>query len=89
MVGCWLWAPLTARAAPPAQPLEFTPEQYQCLSKMADQPDHAETLNLHASYKTERAKRKDINLLIDDTLTVVHDGGYVGLLLTFLIIGLG
>lgn len=89
VTGAFFLAPLVATAEPPAKPLEFTPEQYRCLSDMADEPDHAQTLNLHASYKSEREKRKDLNLVIDDTLTVVHDAGYAVLMMTFLIVGLG
>ena len=84
-----IWAAPSAAWAqpPPARPLEITPGQFESLQHLQSQPRHSAILEVHASYKSHREMQRDLDLACDDFLKIAHDGGYIGLLTVFLVVG--
>ena len=87
VVSMLLAFPLTTTAGdPPARPLPLTPDQYDRLSELQAQPEHVATLDVHATYKTEREKSLEATRLSDDVFTVLYTGGFPFLILLLLAI---
>lgn len=80
--------PLTTVADdPPARPLPLTPSQYDGLTELQAQPEHVATLDIHATYKTEREKSLEATRLSDDIFTVLYTAGFPFLVLALVVVG--
>jgi hypothetical protein len=77
------------QAKAPARPLELTSAQFDGLTALESQPQHAAVLDLHASYTSEEAsereKTHETTMLVNDILTAAYTGGFpVGLLIVLI-----
>ena len=77
-----------ASAAPPARPLQLTEAQFDRLSQIETQPEHAAILDVRASYTSEREARLETTRLADDISIGAYQFGWPGAILILILAGI-
>jgi len=74
-----------AVAGPPARPCALTEAQFEALSAIECQPQHAAVLDTRASYTSEREARMDATRTANNILTASWYVGFPGAILAILV----
>ncbi|MHC4444332.1 MAG: hypothetical protein ACYTF1_09685 [Planctomycetota bacterium] len=75
---------VSGAAEPPSRPLALTTSQFDYVCQLETHPDHLAVLDIHAAYQSDRQKRMETNLLVNDILTAAYYFGFPGTMLLLL-----